>query len=77
MLVFGNRAGLFDPHDIPRVALIVCVVRHELARSGNPLVIQAVAPNEIDCDNDRLIHLVADDATDFLGSRRLAGLLRP
>jgi hypothetical protein len=72
-LVFGNRPGLFDPYDIPRVALIVCVVRHELARSGDSLVIQAVPPNEIDCDNDRLIHFVANDPTHLLGSGRLAG----
>jgi hypothetical protein len=73
-LVAGNRPSLFDPDNVPRVALIVCVVRHELARLADSLVVQAVPPNEIDCDNDRLIHLVADDPTDFLGSWRLAGL---
>src|SRR5215208_2016618 len=71
-LVGRERSRLFDADGIARLALVVLVVRHELARLRDPLVIQAVTAHVVDGHDDRLIHLVADDLADLLRPWRLA-----
>src|SRR4029077_110438 len=51
--------------DVADLRLAVLVVDHETRRSAFGLAVHPVSPLPLDGDHDALLHLVADDHTDF------------
>src|SRR5215210_920961 len=56
-----QRPGLHDLHPVADARDPLLVVRLELARAPDDLAVQAVLHAVLDLDDDRLVHLVADD----------------
>src|SRR6266550_7624712 len=66
-----QRAALFDHHAIADVEVGTLVVREELARPLDVLLVAAVLHEILDRDDDRLLHLVRHDDADLLVFPRL------
>src|SRR5258707_12615137 len=65
-LLFGERARLFDAHHVADARAVVLVVRLELIRVLVRPLVNAVALQRLDGNDDRLLHLVADDLPQLL-----------
>src|SRR5690349_5053722 len=75
-LPLGKRPGLFDHHAVADVEVGSLVVREELARPLDVLLISAVLREVLHADDHGLVHLVRDDHADLgLRSRLLLFLL--
>src|SRR5215471_8855228 len=57
--------GLLDPHAIADLGLVLLVVRVEAARPLDGAGVLRVLHATLDLHDDRLLHLVGDDATHF------------
>src|SRR5689334_9070863 len=62
-LALADRAALLDPHPVTDLVLVGFVVRRELARALDDLLVDRVHDAAFDQDNDRLVHLVAHHDT--------------
>src|ERR1700730_2553783 len=58
----GERPGLHDADLVADLALVLLVVRLELGRLPNVLLVLGVLLERLHADDHRLIHLVADDS---------------
>src|SRR5688500_10561612 len=61
-----QRARLLDEDGVAGPRLVVLVVGLELGAQADDALIERVALQALDGDDDRLVHLVADDASDLL-----------
>src|SRR5215210_9495343 len=61
VLRLGKRARLDDPDDIAGAGLVALVVRVELDRAPDDLLVLRVQLDHVDLDDDRLVALVRDD----------------
>src|SRR3954454_17704975 len=59
----GQRPGLLDADPVTHTALVLLVVRLELAGPPQHLAVEPVLDAVLDGDDDRLLHLVADHQT--------------
>src|SRR5688572_21718732 len=57
----AQRAGLDDTHGIADATLVVLVMRHELLRLVEVLLVELVSHAPLDLDGYALLHLVGDD----------------
>src|SRR5262249_50905954 len=64
-LPLRERAGLLDDHPIADTDVRTLVVREELARPPDVLLIAGVLGQVLDPDHDGLVHLVRDNDADF------------
>jgi hypothetical protein len=62
-LVFTNRSGLPDRHDVSNMRFTDLVVGLEPPRLLDPLFVQRVRDNVFHRDHDGFLHLVAHDST--------------
>ena len=60
----GKRPRLFDQDCVADVGLVGFVVRLELRCQADDPLVQGMPRLALDGDDDRLVHLVADDAAD-------------
>src|SRR5207248_4896354 len=79
VLRLRERARLDDPHDVADLRGVLLVVRVELRRSANDLLVARVRLDRVDLDDDRLVHRARDDdAAALLATAALArGLRQP
>src|SRR5918994_6945037 len=56
-----ERTRLDDADNIPRLGLVLLVVRVELLRAANDLLVARVRLHDVDADDDRLVHRRRDD----------------
>src|SRR4051812_10508705 len=61
VLRLRERPRLDDPDDVADVRLVLLVVRMELAAAPDHLLVPRVDPDQVDLDDDRLVHRVGDD----------------
>src|SRR5439155_14747166 len=62
-----QRPRLDDANDVTDVRAVLLVVRMELDRPADHLLVLLVLPDRVDLDDDRLVHRVGhDDATTLL-----------
>src|SRR6056297_1193449 len=64
-LVLRERTALGNTNGIAFVAVVCFIVRMHLARTANVLAVQRVLDQALQAHGDRLVHLVADNATDL------------
>src|SRR5205085_9763839 len=79
--VLGLRewARLDDAHDVADLGRVLLVVRVELRRAANDLLVTRVSLDRVDLDDDRLVHRTRDDnPAPLLAAAALAlGLRKP
>src|SRR5438105_14873635 len=61
VLRLRERARLDDPDDVPHLRLVLLVVRVELRRPADDLLVARVRLDRVDLDDDRLVHRARDD----------------
>src|SRR5690349_23953778 len=71
----AERAGLHQEHAVTDATLVGLVVGLEPERTAQHLAVEGVLDAVLDGDDDRLVHLVADDQalTDLAGRALLDG----
>src|SRR5207244_7343326 len=79
VLRLRERARLDDAHDVADLRRVLLVVRVELRRAANDLLVAGVGLDRVDLDDDRLVHPARDDdAAPLLAAAALAlGLRQP
>ena len=67
-----QRPRLLDAHGVADARLVALVVRLELRGQADDALVERMAREALDRDDDRLVHLVGDDAADLgLALRRV------
>src|SRR5205085_2487323 len=61
VLRLRERARLDDAHDVADLRGVLLVVRVELRRAANDLLVARVGLDRVDLDDDRLVHRARDD----------------
>src|SRR4051794_1855854 len=74
VLRLRERARLDDPDDVADARGVLLVVRVELARAADDLLVLRVQLGDVDLDDDRLLTLVGDDDAAALLARGRRGL---
>src|SRR5690242_10970570 len=74
-LVFAERAGLLDAHDVADAGVVVLVVRLEFVGEAIGTLVDRVLLQRFDGDDDGLLHLVAGDPPDLGLTAMLLALL--
>src|SRR6266542_2855275 len=79
VLALRQRPRLDDADDVADLRLVLLVVRMELRRAADHLLVAPVRLHRVDLDDDRLVHRVGDDdAAPLLTPAALVlGLLEP
>src|SRR5256884_7888500 len=79
VLRLRERARLDDADDVADVRCVALVVRVELRRAADDLLVSGMRLDRLDTDDDRLVHRIGDDdaAALLAAAARVLGLRQP